>query len=43
MAQVMGKQTIAEFVETDAILEKLRKLGVLSPYIALNTLAIVSP
>jgi diguanylate cyclase (GGDEF)-like protein len=28
MAQVMGKQTIAEFVENDAILEKLRKIGV---------------
>ena len=28
MGHVMGKQTIAEFVETDVILEKLREIGV---------------
>jgi diguanylate cyclase (GGDEF)-like protein/PAS domain S-box-containing protein len=28
MGHVMGKQTIAEFVENDAILEKLREIGV---------------
>jgi diguanylate cyclase (GGDEF)-like protein/PAS domain S-box-containing protein len=28
VGQVMGKQTIAEFVENDAILEKLKELGV---------------
>jgi EAL domain-containing protein (putative c-di-GMP-specific phosphodiesterase class I) len=28
MAHVMGKQTIAEFVENDAILEKLQEIGV---------------
>jgi diguanylate cyclase (GGDEF)-like protein/PAS domain S-box-containing protein len=28
IGQVMGKQTIAEFVENDAILEKLREIGV---------------
>ena len=28
IARVMGKYTIAEFVESDAILEKLRKIGI---------------
>ncbi|MFQ5626624.1 MAG: EAL domain-containing protein, partial [Methyloligellaceae bacterium] len=28
VGQVMGKQTIAEFVENEAILDKLRELGV---------------
>jgi len=28
IGHVMGKQTIAEFVENDAILEKLREIGV---------------
>ncbi|MDJ0808037.1 MAG: EAL domain-containing protein [Gammaproteobacteria bacterium] len=28
IGQIMGKQTIAEFVESDAILEKLREIGV---------------
>ena len=28
IGQVMGMQTIAEFVENDVILEKLRELGV---------------
>ena len=28
IGQVMGKQTIAEFVESDAILEKLREIGI---------------
>ena len=28
MAQATGKQTIAEFVENDAILQKLREIGV---------------
>ena len=28
IGKVMGKKTIAEFVETDGILEKLRELGV---------------
>jgi EAL domain-containing protein (putative c-di-GMP-specific phosphodiesterase class I) len=28
MGHVMGKQTIAEFVENDAILEQLREIGV---------------
>ena len=28
IGQVMGKQTIAEFVENDAILEKLRRIGI---------------
>jgi EAL domain-containing protein (putative c-di-GMP-specific phosphodiesterase class I) len=28
IARVMGKQTIAEFVESDGILEKLREVGV---------------
>ena len=28
IGQLMGKQTIAEFVESEAILEKLREIGV---------------
>ncbi len=28
VAKIMGKRTIAEFVENDAILEKLREIGV---------------
>jgi EAL domain-containing protein (putative c-di-GMP-specific phosphodiesterase class I) len=28
IGQVMGKQTIAEFVESRAILEKLREIGI---------------
>ena len=28
IGHVMGKQTIAEFVETEGILEKLREIGV---------------
>ena len=28
IGQIMGKQTIAEFVESDEILQKLRQIGV---------------